>query len=798
MTRNQGMSRARLAIGALALAVAALMTLGAMAASSALAYDAPFGGFLVYRSGAVSSLWRADWAGRQAGLAVRDLIVAVDGEPLTPPSGHGLVRALERRRGDRVVTLDVRHPDGSRARVTVPLGRLTKWDRASMFMLPFSIGLVYLLLGATIFRYKRTLPAALACALCLVAAAFYLSMFDAHTTWRFTRVWLLYPLLGPLSVHLFVCFPEVRARWARRRVLAVIYAAGLAVVAWRQLVVDDAHRSDAASLVSAAMLSLAFAVDLGLLAYTMTRGASPAVRNRAKSIFVGLALTCTTAVAWQFASRLAGPSRLLTADQAMVLSALFPALIAYAILKRNLFDLDAVLRASLVYGVATALVLAVYFAAVAVASHFATMLLGQAFAVALTLTVAGLFHPLRLGVQRIVDKLLYRDSRMPALLDLLRALPSVEDVPSLAEVALGPLLRITHARGVLLFVPSRLGRLDVAGHAGELGDAAAPAQLPLGGPFEAALVQSPRPQAVRDLGDEAAAEHDTLRQLGLELLVPLVGKGRLAGLVAFGAPRGGVYGSGVLHALGHAAPQLALALENAELVAERASRERLAALGQLAAVIVHEIKNPLGIIKVSAGALRQRARDAQPVGDGEQRRSEIQTLCACIEDEVDRMDATARRLLELARPPAPALEPTDVGALIRQTLERLGPDMQAAGIDVRCELEPAPKVSADAEEIRRALLNLFLNAREAMPSGGALFVRLRPAAALVEIEVEDSGVGMDEATRRQLFRPFFTTRHGGTGLGLAIVKRVIEDHKGAIRVESRPGKGSRFTLTLPT
>jgi signal transduction histidine kinase len=243
-----------------------------------------------------------------------------------------------------------------------------------------------------------------------------------------------------------------------------------------------------------------------------------------------------------------------------------------------------------------------------------------------------------------------------------------------------------------------------------------------------------------------------------------------------------------LHALADAAPQLALALENAALVAERALRERLAALGQLAAVIVHEVKNPLGIIKVSAGALRQRARD-----------DASSTLCACIEDEVDRMDTTVRRLLELARPPQPALKPIDVGALIRQTLDRLAPELTAARIDVRCELGDAPKVNADAEWIRNALLNLFLNAREAMPSGGALSVRMRPAAeaALVEIEVEDSGVGMDEATRRQLFRPFFTTRHGGTGLGLAIVKRVVEDHKGAIRVESRPGRGSRFTLTLP-
>jgi len=781
------MSRAKLQIGALAVAVAALMALGAIVASNALSWDTPFPGFFVYRSGAVASLWRADWAGRRAGLHVRDVVVSIDGERIGGPPA--LQAALDVRRKAPDALLEVRHPDGVVARVRLPLSRLTKWDLGSTFLLPFSIGLVYLLLGATIYRYKRTREAALACALCLVAAAFYLSMFDAHTTYRFTRVWLSYPLLGPLSVHLFALFPEVRPRWARRRVLVPLYAVGLAVVAWRQVAIADPRMSDTASLTSAGLLSLEFAADLGLLAYTMTRGASPAVRNRAKSIFVGLALTCTTAVAWQFASRMANTSELLTADVAMVLSALFPALIAYAILKRNLFDLDAVLRASLVYAVATALVLGVYFAAVAVASHFATILVGQSFAVALTLAVAVVFHPLRKGVQRIVDRLLYRDSRMPALLSLLRALPSVEDVPSLAEVALGPLLRLTRARGVVLFVPSLLGRLDGAGRAGDIGDVGeVDMHLPMSGAFEAALTANPRPQAVRDLGDEVAAEKAYLGGLGMELLVPLVGRGRLDGLLAFTAPRGGVFGYGVLHALEDAAPQLALALENAALVAERALRERLAALGQLAAVIVHEVKNPLGIIKVSAGALRQRARDEAS-----------STLCACIEDEVDRMDTTVRRLLELARPPQPALKPIDVGALIRQTLERLAPELAAAKIAVECEIGEVPRVNADAEWIRNALLNLFLNAREAMPEGGALAVRMRPATekALVEIEVEDSGVGMDEATRRQLFRPFFTTRHGGTGLGLAIVKRVVEDHKGAIRVESRVGKGSRFTLTLP-
>src|SRR5262249_40577645 len=196
----------------------------------------------------------------------------------------------------------------------------------------------------------------------------------------------------------------------------------------------------------------------------------------------------------------------------------------------------------------------------------------------------------------------------------------------------------------------------------------------------------------------------------------------LLGGVWLPAPGRGVYGWSCLRALEDAAPQLALALANATLVAERALRERLAALGQLAAVIVHEVKNPLGIIKVSAGALRQRARDPA-----------AETLSACIEDEVDRMDATVRRLLELARPPVLALQPTDVAALIRQTLDRLGPDLSAARIAVRCELDATPRVSADAEEIRGALLNLFLNARQAMPSGGELQVRLRRASDLIEI-----------------------------------------------------------------
>jgi signal transduction histidine kinase len=755
----------------------ALVALGALATAAAAAarrFDAPFGGFLVYRSGAITSLWRGGWPGPAAGLRVRDVVLAVDGEPVR--GGAELNAALAGRAGAARVTLTVRQArDGARREVAVPLRRLDGADLGFTLYLPFTIGLLYLLLGAVVLALKPSREASLASALFFVAAAFYLTMFDAHTSYRFTRVWLLYPLFGPLSIHLFAVFPEVRPGWARARVLGPLYLVGAAVIAWRQLAIDDPIASDRASLVSSTMLLGAFAADLGLLGYTLAHAASRAVRNRAKTVLAGLALTCTASVAWQFASRLGPPGAPMTADQVMVLSALFPFLAAYAIVKRNLLDLDAVLRAGLIYGLATAFVVGLYFAAVAAVGHLAAVWAGPSstsVTVAATLLVAVVFHPVRLYAQRIVDRVLYRGARPLAdLLALLRALSAVEGVGALADGALGPLRRLAGAPAAFLWVRRPSGDLfELAGVDGEK-PGARPRTLP---------------------GDDAAAERAAAAS-ETDLVVPLRARGVLVGLLVLTRPRAGATGYAQLRAVEAAAPQLALALENAQLVSERAQRERLAGLGQMAAVIVHEVKNPLGIIRVAAGTLKQRARDDASI-----------ELAACVEDEVDRVDATVRRLLELARPPQPRFADCDLERMIEQTLDRLRPDLQAAGVIVRTELA-AVRARVDADELRRALLNLLLNARAAMPDGGTLAVRLRPPPPAatgpgrsVEIDVEDSGVGMDEATRRQLFRPFFTTRHGGTGLGLAFVKRVVEDHRGAIRVESQPGRGSLFTVTIPT
>jgi signal transduction histidine kinase len=766
------------------LAIAATLALGLACLSEALS-PPPFAGFLTYRNGAVASLARADWPGFRAGLAVRDTIVEVAGQKVA--GGPAIAKRLaELPLGSNAEIVAV-SPTGIRRAVNLPVARFGRADLGFTFYLPFGIGLLYLALGSAIFWVKRDRAATLTFAVCLVASAFYLSMFDAHTSFHASRVWISYPLLGPLSIHLFAIFPERRKLFARPSVLAVLYLAAGASIAWRQLTIDDPRGSDYANIASSWMLAAEFLIILGLLGVTFRRTASPAVRNRAKTTFVGMALTVSVVVAWQFASRIGPP--VMTADRAMIASGAFPLLITYALLRRNLFDIDAVLRASLIYGLATALVLSVYFAAVALIGVVMAPLarrwaFGEWAAVASTMLAAVLFHPLRTRVQRGVDRILLGGKRAVAeeLAALATALPAPGDLPTVAEDVVKRLQNLVGARWVaLLFGDPRGGELELTAVAGSL-----PADPPEGGrvALDPALVTAldgrDDPVALRDLSAPAP--------LGAELVVPLRAGGAAIGLVAVGPRRSSVYRYGALQALAKAARPVALALDHGRLLAERAARERLAALGSMAAVIVHEVKNPLGIIKVSAGTLKKRARDENAA-----------ELARCIEDEVDRMDVVCRRLLELGRPPATSLAPCDLAGVIKETVALLAADFAGAGVRVTCDLADAKApIRADAGALRQVLINLLYNARDSMvPGGGDLSVRLQSRAGAVDIAVADTGRGMDEATRRQLFRPFFTTRHGGTGLGLAIVKRIVEEHHGAVHVDSRVGEGSRFVITLP-
>jgi signal transduction histidine kinase len=214
--------------------------------------------------------------------------------------------------------------------------------------------------------------------------------------------------------------------------------------------------------------------------------------------------------------------------------------------------------------------------------------------------------------------------------------------------------------------------------------------------------------------------------------------------------------------------------------------ERLAAIGRIAAQITHEIRNPLSSISLNAEELGERAPEARE-------------LCDAIVREVDRLTAITEEYLRFARLPKPQLHRADLSDTVRDLLDFIRPELEASGVRVTLSLSPElPRVLADVAQLRQLLLNLLRNAREAMPSGGALRVVTRGAEGCVEVEVRDTGPGIPPERRARIFDPFFTTKARGTGLGLAMAQEIAQEHGGQLVCESAVGQGTVFTLRLPS
>jgi len=217
--------------------------------------------------------------------------------------------------------------------------------------------------------------------------------------------------------------------------------------------------------------------------------------------------------------------------------------------------------------------------------------------------------------------------------------------------------------------------------------------------------------------------------------------------------------------------------------------ERLASLGRMAAGIAHEIRNPLSSIKGFA----QYFRNKFPPD------SEDRNYAAVMADEVDRLNRVIQDLLNFARPQEPNLKPIDVPPLIRHALRLIQSDIRDKDIRVTEDIPPDADftIAGDGDMLTQVFLNLFLNAIEAMQTGGRLGIALRKSREDMQIEISDNGDGIPPENLSRIFDPFFTSKKGGTGLGLAIVYRIVESHHGEIKVDSQPGKGSAFVLRFP-
>ncbi|MDH5524644.1 MAG: ATP-binding protein [Desulfobulbaceae bacterium] len=225
-----------------------------------------------------------------------------------------------------------------------------------------------------------------------------------------------------------------------------------------------------------------------------------------------------------------------------------------------------------------------------------------------------------------------------------------------------------------------------------------------------------------------------------------------------------------------------------ELKKEVVRSQRLAAIGQLAAGVAHEIRNPLSSIKGFATYFKERYQEV----------AEDQQVAAIMIQEVERLNRVIGQLLEFARPLKIKAEPVSLPELLNHSLRMIEEDAGQKGITVRPHIGPMPAhVLVDGDRLKQILLNLYLNGIEAMESGGTLEVSMAVAERILAIKVSDNGHGIAPDKIGAIFDPYYTTKPAGTGLGLAIVHKIVEALDGEISVQSRLGRGTEFSLRIP-
>jgi signal transduction histidine kinase len=229
--------------------------------------------------------------------------------------------------------------------------------------------------------------------------------------------------------------------------------------------------------------------------------------------------------------------------------------------------------------------------------------------------------------------------------------------------------------------------------------------------------------------------------------------------------------------------------EQANLIAE---------LSELSGGLAHEIRNPLSTLKVNLQLLAEDIEDAgnNDYIDADLQRRALQRLHT-LRSEAERLEQLLNSFLHLVSQQDIETRPADLNILVQQLIEFYRPTAEQHGIQIRTSLANEPLVcSVDGSRFKQALLNLFINAQQAMPEGGELIITTSVEGSFARIEITDTGIGIPADSVPKVFSPFYSTKKEGSGLGLSLTKRILDEHAGTIELASDVGKGTRFSIRL--
>ena len=676
---------------------------------------------------------------------------------------------------------------------------------------------------AMLLRSQRGKAINLFAVLCFSIGAWYLGDFLYAVTGH--PFWLRAAIANGAAVPaaalgFFLEFLGVSRRSARRgRTIAFLGAFGGLLVAVTPL----AHSTGARAVVAAWVFG-SVTVSLSLLYRRMRGTRSRVERARLTYLLVGGAVALC-------GSTLDLLPRIGIGFPALgpILTVLFLFFLAQTLQVYRLLDLHEILGKTVTLAVLALILAAIYLGLVIWVGDrpglFAFNTLVASF------VILNLYEPLRAKVEEAVVATLFRErfELIRTLAALKARLSSIIDPIELARVVLDTFhesRRVTHASLYLLTDarpgfsvidargPAPVAFLDASAARGLLAVARSGQKAVLMENVERRLHELKRRLGPRTApapaGEETARlaeEQQRLNEIRSAMAamkagisIPLLGADRVIGFLNLQDERvPEAYSSDEIALLLEIAEVAATVVENSKLYDRMKERDRLAALGEMAAGLAHEIRNPLGAIKSAAQFL-------DPARLGGEEGEFVQVII----DEVDRLNGVVTQFLDYARPLKSTPHPIDVNDVIERTL-RLVQTALPPEVEVQAVLDRTlPRAQSDAEQLKQVVINLLQNAVQAMPDGGRLSVTTAapedPGGAfrlngggpeMVEIRIRDTGPGIPEEQREHIFVPFYTTKEKGTGLGLAISQRIVRSHGGSISVQSRPGEGTEFVIRLP-
>ncbi len=749
----------------------------------------PFAGFFFQPNRYVSFTERNEWEGMKHGVKALDRLQSINNEKVS--NGTQALRKIQGMPKHSTVKFEFLTPEGNNKKVDLKLSDFTTNDLLVTFFLPFLIGLFFLVIGFVVFLLNPLKKVAFINYLsALFIALFYSTSLDSNTTYWFYRLFALYPLVGATAIHLILTITASKFLKKHRVAEFLPYVVAGIIVALQQTFLYTEYSAKLIYLVSPIFLvGCVIMVLVYLILYYFSTKDDVISRRKTRFYLIAFGFGTIIPALWSITFAFGKP--LISLDWAIALSIFYPIFTGYAITREDLFSLERIVRTSIEYLLFTGLVVAAYFVIVTISSMALQSYVKSTplITTILTILVIVVLTPFRKRVQSFIDRTFYpeRYDVLEKINEISSALLYVRDRRTLGVIVSKKISASLSLNNAGLLYCSYDGKssyyTDYNGTKQvELTRHGLQRIFPKAGSIEYSneIFDAIPPRATRK-------EIQELKDLAPMYFLP-IGRERTRGLLVIGPKRNiqSVFIHDDFSFLQSLQPQLEVALVNAELHEQKAEQERLATIGEFSSVIIHEIKNPLGIIKLSSGTLKKRLHEDPKA---------IEVL-GFIEEEVSRMNDTVSNFLDYAKPKYPVKRRYTMDEL-KAYIENLRPEFQKEQFNLILRIESSVNsIYIDPDHLKQMLLNLIINAKEANPSDSTIYIDVSKEDDNLEITVSDNGEGIAEEHISKVFDPFFTTKEHGTGLGLSVTKQLAKVNGGDVRYKKHNGL-SVFVISLP-